>query len=176
MTQPGPSPIRAKVFAEKAHRNQDYDNKYPYPYHLEQVVKMLEKFGFDDPVIICAGWLHDCIEDTPNSYGDIKQEFGEEVAELVFAVTNEKGRNRKARNEKTYPGIRGNERATALKLADRIANVEHGTINGGKDDMYRKEFPEFEKALRVFPEVPELTRMWKHLGRLLGVEISKQPE
>jgi (p)ppGpp synthase/HD superfamily hydrolase len=164
------------MFAEVAHAGQTYD-KFPYPYHLGQVVQMLEKFGFDDVVILCAGWLHDSIEDTNTSYNDIKAEFGEGVAELVFSVTNEKGRNRKERNEKTYPGIRGNERATALKLADRIANVEHGSINGGKDEMYRKEFSSFEKALRVLPEDERLTRMWKHLRRLLSIpeEVASAP-
>lgn len=174
--QPSASPARARLFAEAAHAGQTYD-LYPYTYHLGQVVSVLEKFHWDEPEMLCAGWLHDSIEDTNTSYNDIKNEFGEVVAELVYAVTNELGRNRKERNERTYPKIRGNERATALKLADRIANVEHGSINGGKDEMYRKEFESFQFYLRPMPDErtgPEderITRMWKHLGRLLGVIV-----
>jgi guanosine-3',5'-bis(diphosphate) 3'-pyrophosphohydrolase len=162
------------MFAEQAHAGQAYD-KYPYTYHLGLVVQVLEKFGWDDPVMLCGGWLHDCIEDTNTSYNDVKAEFGEEVAELVYAVTNELGRNRKERNERTYPKIRGNQRATALKLADRIANVEHGAINGGKDDMYRKEFSDFESNLRLMDAIPEdsrLERQWRHLARLLNVSLN----
>lgn len=172
--QPTPSPGRAKMFAEAAHAGQTYD-KYPYTYHLSQVVLVLEKFGWDDSAMLCAGWLHDSIEDTNTSYNDIKAEFGEEVAELVYAVTNELGRNRKERNERTYPKIRGNDRPTALKLADRIANVEHGSINGGKDEMYRKEFSSFESMLRPGDKAEEdqrLERMWRHLRKLL--EIPKE--
>jgi len=165
------------MFAEAAHAGQTYD-KYPYTYHLSQVVLILEKFGWDDSAMICAGWLHDSIEDTNTSYNDIKTEFGEEVAELVYAVTNELGRNRKERNERTYPKIRNNERATAIKLADRIANVEHGSINGGKDEMYKKEFPSFEGWLRptgedkIREEDDRIRKMWRHLRKLL--EIPKE--
>jgi len=171
---PGPNVFRAKMFAEAAHAGQSYDS-FPYTYHLSQVVAMLEKFGFDDPIMLSAGWLHDSIEDTNRNYNDIASEFGPEVAELVYAVTNEKGRNRKERNARTYPGIRGNDQATALKLADRIANVEHGTINGGKEEMYRKEFENFQFHLRpskeeaAKPEDERITRMWTHLARLLGI-------
>lgn len=165
----GPSTTKARMFAEQAHAGQLYD-KYPYTYHLSQVVITLEKFGWTDPVIVCAGWLHDSIEDTNTSYNDIKKNFGEEVAELVFAVTNELGRNRDERNERTYPKIRGNDRATALKLADRIANVEHGSINDGKDEMYKKEYSKFQSQLRPDKSTEDnrLSKMWKHLDRFLA--------
>ncbi len=166
---PGPNELRAKMFAEASHAGQSYDN-FPYTYHLGQVVEMLKKFGFDDPVMLSAGWLHDSIEDTNRNYNDIASEFGTEVADLVYAVTNEKGKSRRERNEKTYPGIRGNDRAVALKLADRIANVEHGAINGGKEEMYKKEFAAFEAALRTKENEDDgIKRMWTHLARLLGI-------
>lgn len=162
------------MFAEAAHAGQLYAEEVTYTHHLECVVEVLKRFGFTDPVMISAGYMHDCVEDTTRSYNDIKTRFGEEVAELVYAVTNELGRNRKERNEKTYPKIRGNRGATALKLADRIANVEYSLANGGKDDMYAKEYPGFKAALCVPSQdwiegLPDsaIDRMWTTLDRLL---------
>ena len=159
-----PDTTRAKYFAEISHAGQTYNADVPYTFHLEQVVKVLERFGETEVAIVSAAYLHDTIEDTGRSYNDIATRFGEEVAELVYAVSNELGRNRKERAIKTYPKIRANERAIKLKLADRIANVEYGLANGGKTEMYRKEFVEFRKGI----ELPgKHVEMWEYLERLL---------
>ena len=97
---------RAFLVAEKAHINQIYDI-YPYIYHIKQVVKVAEELGYDESIII-ACILHDTLEDTALSYNDIKKAFGEEIAEIVYAVTDELGRNRLERKQKTYPKIRAN--------------------------------------------------------------------
>lgn len=161
---------KARMFAELAHSNQTYNDDVPYTYHLHQVVAVLSRFGFTDSVIVCAGFLHDAIEDTNRSYNDIKRRFGEDVAELVYAVSSELGRNREDRNKKTYPKIKGNCRATILKLADRIANVEYGGATGGKTATYVKEFESFENGIRDREtETTQLTRMWDYLRRILGI-------
>jgi (p)ppGpp synthase/HD superfamily hydrolase len=162
---------RAKYYAELAHAGQTYNDEVPYSVHLGQVIDVLRRFGVEDDDVYCAAWLHDSIEDTRISYNDIRERFGENVAELVFAVTNERGRNRKERNQKTYPKIfRAGEDALILKLADRIANVEYGLSDGtGKSDMYRKEFQDFSDNLG--PAVPKegiARNMWTHLQRLLS--------
>jgi guanosine-3',5'-bis(diphosphate) 3'-pyrophosphohydrolase len=165
-----PDTIRAKMFAEIAHAGQVYNCEVPYTFHLENVVEVLKRFQLTDPVMICAGYLHDAIEDTTKSFNDIKERFGEDVAELVYCVTSELGRNRKERNIKTYPKIAANRMAVMLKLADRIANVEYGLASGGKFEMYAKEFPDFYKALSSSTTDVIETNMWNHLKRLLRVE------
>ena len=92
----------------------------------------------------------------------IKDYFGEDVAEMVFAVTDELGRNRKERKVKTYPKIAANPEAIILKLADRIANIEHG----GKIDMYKKEHGNFVGWLGGASQ-KDTQAMWEHLERLL---------
>ena len=117
-----------------------------------------------------AGYLHDTIEDTTRSFKDISERFGEQVAELVYCVTSELGRNRSERNKKTYPKIAANRQAVVLKLADRIANVEYGLATGGKQDMYAKEFPDFFAGLKGDEaNIQREINMWNHLRRLLGV-------
>lgn len=167
---------RAENFAQVAHAGQTYDEETPYIVHLREVVRVLKSFGVHEPTMICAAFLHDVIEDTSKSYKDVQSRFGLEVAELVYSVTNELGRNRSERAAKTYPKILACPNALVLKLADRIANVQHGAVTGGKTDMYLEEFESFATALwRPRPNIHGLSvtdsieqTMWNYLARILG--------
>ena len=155
----------ARMVAVKAHSNQSYDEIFPYEKHLDDVVDVLKRFGFSGKFIV-AGYLHDAIEDDGISYNDINRHFNKEVAEMVYCVTDELGRNRKEKKEKTLPKTAGNPDAIILKLADRIANIEHG----GKIDMYAKEYQEFKGALYL--NTPAHGRpMWEHLDKLLQINL-----
>lgn len=139
---------RALMVAEKAHHNQSYDI-YPYMYHIRQVVKIAESLGYDESIIV-ACILHDTLEDTNLSYNDIKKAFGKEVAEIVYCVTDELGRDRAERKAKTYPKIRSNWKAIVVKICDRIANiVQSKEYNVGLYDMYKKEHDAFYFNLMV---------------------------
>ena len=92
------------IFAIEAHAstNHTYDNK-PYSIHLNMVANTARKYIDILPEIIqdevlSACWLHDTIEDCRLTYNDIKNKFGENVAEIVYAVSNEKCKNRKPLN------------------------------------------------------------------------------
>jgi (p)ppGpp synthase/HD superfamily hydrolase len=155
----------ARMVAVKAHSNQSYDEIFPYEKHLDDVVDVLKRFGFSGKFIV-AGYLHDAIEDDGISYNDINRHFNKEVAEMVYCVTDELGRNRKEKKEKTLPKTASNPDAIILKLADRIANIEHG----GKIDMYAKEYQEFKGALYL--NTPASGRpMWEHLDKLLQINL-----
>lgn len=64
----------------------------------------------------------------------------EDVADIVYAVTNEKGKNRSERaNEKYYQGIRENKLAVIVKICDRLANALYSKlINSRMLDVYKK--------------------------------------
>lgn len=153
----------ARLVAVRAHGLQPYDDIFPYEKHLDDVVDILKKFGFSGKYIV-AGYLHDAIEDGALSYNDIKRHFGLEVAEIVFCVTDELGRNRLEKKRKTLPKIASNPDAIIVKLADRIANIEHG----GKIDMYQKEYEEFRGALYSNGIGPQF--LWEYLDKLLKYE------
>jgi hypothetical protein len=165
----------AKNMATAAHSGQRY-GKFPYTHHLFGTWDVLRKFGFleNDPDpdkrkrsqrLILAAILHDTLEDTDLTYWELAKAFGQEVADLVFAVTNEPGANRKERFARTYPKIRAHPDGVVLKLADRIANVIHA-LQANPDilRMYRGEWPEFERALRA---PGECDAMWEHLESIL---------
>tara|TARA_R110001583_G_scaffold60219_7_gene179029 strand:+ start:1045 stop:1551 length:507 start_codon:yes stop_codon:yes gene_type:complete len=159
---------RALLVAEKAHANQQYDI-YPYMYHIRQVVHIAEDLGYDESIIVAAV-LHDTLEDTTLSYNDIKKAFGEEVAEIVYAVTDELGRNRKERKTKTYPKIKANWKATVVKICDRIANMQQSkAYNPRLYQVYIKEHHDFCENLKnpLHPEV-EISKAWEKLLVLMG--------
>jgi (p)ppGpp synthase/HD superfamily hydrolase len=154
----------AKLISVQAHGLQTYDEIYPYKKHLYDVVDVLKRFGFSGKYII-AGYLHDIIEDTALSYNKVKRRFGLDVAEIVYCVTDELGRNRAEKKRKTLPKTASNPDAIIVKLADRIANIEHG----GKIDMYAKEYAEFRDYL--YENTPSNgADMWIHLEKLLKIE------
>lgn len=156
-------PLRfVKFYASVKHAGQEYSLGQPYVVHLKATDDVLVRFGVTDLVMRTAAWLHDVIEDQGVTARDIAEMFGEEVATLVAAVTNEEGPNRKARGLLTYPKIRKTPRAVQLKLADRIANVENG---GRMVQKYREEYEDFRRALYV---PGEYENMWQHLDKLLS--------
>lgn len=163
---------KTMIFVRDAHGNQAYD-EYPYFKHLENTYNVLIDHGFsesnnEDLPILIASWLHDTLEDTATSYSDLKNIFGIEVAEIVFCVTDELARNRKERKQKTYPKIRSNSKAVIIKVADRIANVKYGVEKGNEKfiEMYRNEFEDFQKELRIYRHIDD---MWNNLADLLQI-------
>lgn len=141
----------AKMFAKGAHIGQTHSGR-PFWCHLEDVANTLESYNLATRELLCAAWLHDTIEDTPTTYQDLKQLFGEEIAELVWAVTDEMGRNRKERKEKSHAKNFATRESTILKLADLYVNVKAAIdYESKKIKMYVKEWDElvttFETAV-----------------------------
>jgi (p)ppGpp synthase/HD superfamily hydrolase len=170
-------------FAIEAHNktNHLYDGK-PYSIHLSMVVmyamKHLDEAYIPEnsyETIVNACWLHDTIEDCRLTYNDIQAIAGEEVAEIVYAVSNEKGKNRKERaNKKYYEGINNTAFATYVKLSDRLANVKYSSdTNSRMLEVYKKENNEFLKALKLDigagAKHHQYKSMVKELNELLGV-------
>jgi len=130
-------------FAINAHHNTNhsYDGN-PYSVHLAMVVIYAQKYikyipEEDRDIVLAACWLHDTIEDCRLSYNDIMKVAGYEAAEIVYAVTNEKGRDRLARASNKYYGeIRSTPYAAFVKLCDRAANIEYSTYK--RSSMFEK--------------------------------------
>jgi (p)ppGpp synthase/HD superfamily hydrolase len=158
---------KALMIAEKAHNNQSYDGIYPYMYHIKEVVRIAQELEFNvDIQIACA--LHDVLEDSDLTYNDIKKVFNTEIAEIVYAVTDELGRNRKERKEKTYPKIKANWKAIAVKLCDRIVNIEHSiSTNSRFKDLYIKEYVDFKEHLQTFETFENTKLGWSYLEELI---------
>lgn len=146
---------KAMEYAEHCHNgtNQKYD-ELPYTIHLKMTYDFGCEYAYlldekDIEPALCACWTHDIIEDTRQSYNDVKKVLGYDVAEIVFALTNEKGRTRAERaNEKYYSEIQKSPVATFVKLCDRMANTTYSkTHNQHMIETYRNEFEHFKQVL-----------------------------
>ena len=134
----------AKLSAYTYHTN--HYGKYSYVHHLDMVYDIAKRYSNNEQLRV-ATYLHDLIEDTVVTYTMILNKFGLEIAEMVFLVTNELGRNRHERLTKTinkiceYKTIYLRNLAIELKLCDRIANIEFSikTKNTDKVQMYSNE-------------------------------------
>lgn len=143
------------AFAIEAHQNVNhlYDGK-PYSVHLALTVSYSQKYidlipESHQSVVIDACWLHDTIEDTRMTYNDILAVTNLAVADIVYAVTNEKGKTRKDRaNEKYYEGIKKCDYASFVKLCDRLANAKYSADTDSRmKQVYKSENEQFINSL-----------------------------
>jgi len=142
---------KAFNFAVKAHKNQKRASGDPYSVHPIEVANILTELKLDSATIT-TGLLHDTIEDTFATYETIKNEFGDEVAELVDGVTkisvfeNTAGANSKVENfRKLILATSKDIRVLLVKIADRLHNMR--TI---------KAIPNIEKRQRIAQETMEI--------------------
>ena len=71
----------AELYAKKKHAGHfRQDGSTPYSKHLEDVVNRLKSLGVVKSELLCAGWLHDTLEDTETSFDDIYEKFDNTVA------------------------------------------------------------------------------------------------
>jgi GTP pyrophosphokinase/guanosine-3',5'-bis(diphosphate) 3'-pyrophosphohydrolase len=142
---------KAFNFAIKAHQNQKRASGDPYSVHPIEVANILTELKLDSATIT-TGLLHDTIEDTFATYETIKNEFGDEVADLVNGVTkisvfeNTAGSNSKVENfRKLILATSKDIRVLLVKIADRLHNMR--TI---------KAIPKIEKRQRIAQETMEI--------------------
>jgi (p)ppGpp synthase/HD superfamily hydrolase len=166
------------IYEQHRATNHYYDKYLPYEFHLNMVAQVARDFSHivsasAAELIILAAYGHDLIEDTRVSYNDVVEVLGDEVADIIYAVSNEKGKTRKERaNEKYYEGIRNTPYAVYVKLCDRIANVQYSkTTKSRMFEMYKKENPEFIKALGWNEELEAshfCTKLYQYLINLFN--------
>ena len=120
---------KAYNFAVKAHENQKRHSGDPYVIHPVAVANILTELKLDSATI-ATGLLHDTIEDTHATYQTIKDEFGQEVADLVEGVTkiseleNQATANSRAENfRKLIIATSKDIRVLLVKIADRLHNM-----------------------------------------------------
>ena len=156
--------IKAAAHALHASVNQHYDKIHPYGYHLDMVADAALRFGHlvceseaDILPLFFGAYFHDSIEDARQTYNDVLltahqymiEEQAKMATEIVYALTNDKGRTREERaGERYYKGIRETPFAPFVKLCDRLANViqscqSDDSHNLRMKEIYSKEMPHF---------------------------------
>lgn len=147
--------------------NQSYGVGLDYGFHLEMTAACVRKYGHlvaSEPVDIiylyAAAYFHDAIEDARLTYHDLCNLLEgaglaridvEPVADIVYALTNLRGKTRDERaSGQYYKLIRQTRFAPFVKMCDRMANVYYSTRFGHKNHMtetYKREMTHFIKEL-----------------------------
>ncbi len=123
---------KAYVFSAKVHSGQKRVSGEPYLIHPLEVAYILADLK-TDTATVCAGLLHDTLEDTLTTYEDLEREFGKEIAFLVDGVTKISKisavssidvEERQAENLRKMILAMGKDlRVILIKLADRLHNM-----------------------------------------------------
>ena len=161
---------RAYHYGEWAHREQVRKSGEPYFTHPMRVADIISDLRLDT-ASVCAGLLHDVVEDTLATYDDIKGDFGEEIAELVDGVTKLSKINFASREDRQAESFRKmvvamarDIRVLLVKLCDRTDNMR--TLDHMKSESQERIARE---TLEIY--APLANRLGLHL---LKVELEDQ--
>jgi len=119
--------FKALEFAARKHRDQRRKDREASPYinHPINLVNLLwNTAGVTDPAVVMAALLHDTVEDTATTFAELRQEFGEEVEQLVKEVTDDKSLPKQQRKQlQVEHAAHLSLKAKWVKLADKISNL-----------------------------------------------------
>ncbi|MEY4443999.1 MAG: hypothetical protein RL301_78 [Actinomycetota bacterium] len=118
---------RAYEIAKKAHEGQLRKSGDPYITHPVEVAQILAELGMDKATVIAA-LLHDTVEDTQYSLTQLRDDFGDEIANIVDGVTKldklTYGDSAEAETvRKMVVAMSRDIRVLVVKLADRLHNA-----------------------------------------------------
>lgn len=113
----------AFLFALRVHGKQTRKDGKPYIVHPFSVATELAKNGAGDD-LVCAGLLHDTIEDGGVAPEELRREFGDEVLRLVLFDTENKELSWKERKDATLNALENCDRKCAMLIcADKLSNI-----------------------------------------------------
>ncbi|MDE1153430.1 MAG: HD domain-containing protein [Micavibrio sp.] len=119
---------RAMTFAAQKHTDQRRKGERAEPYvnHLIEVVDLLvQHTGGADIDLLCAGMLHDTVEDTKTTREELVREFGENVADIVMECTDDKSLPKAERKRlQIVNAPHKSDAAKMVKMADKISNLK----------------------------------------------------
>ncbi len=167
---------RAYVYSMKAHGSQLRDSGDPYFSHPVEVAGILAQMKLDTASIV-TGLLHDTVEDTLATLGDIERVFGPETARLVDGVTKlsrielQSDQTQQAENfRKLVLAMSEDIRVLLVKLADRLHNMQ--TLRFIKSDERRRRIA--RETMDIYAPLAErlgMHRMKDELEDLAFIEL-----
>jgi len=155
---------RAHDTAARAHEGQIRKTGDPYITHPTTVAYMLAQYGLDADTV-AAAFLHDTVEDTPLTIGEVEGTFGRDIAALIDGVTkldrvrySNREQAQAANIRKMVVAMARDVRVLIIKLFDRLHNLR--TVYALRE----------EKQIRVARETLDV---YAPLAHRLGVQEIK---
>ncbi|MFI5306224.1 MAG: HD domain-containing protein [Polyangiales bacterium] len=145
--------LKALAFAADKHRGQRRKDIEASPYinHPISLANVLaNEGGISNAVVLCAGVLHDTIEDTQTTRAELQMQFGEEIAVVVAEVTDDKSLPKEERKRlQIEHAAHISEHARLVKLADKICNLRDMVASPPADWSLERRQEYFDWAKRV---------------------------
>jgi guanosine-3',5'-bis(diphosphate) 3'-pyrophosphohydrolase len=153
--------LDALLFAAERHRNQRRKDAEASPYinHPIALAHLLATVGgVTDLAVLQAAVLHDTIEDTETTEDELRERFGDEVTDIVLAVTDDKSLPKQRRKELQVEHAPHQSRGAALvKLADKTANLRDVASAPPAGWPLRRRQEYFDWAKRVVDGLPPVS-------------------
>ena len=158
----------ASACSARAHLHQERNDGTPYASHPARVAMTIAVvFGFDDPEILAAAFLHDIIEDCAVDYDDILEQFGRNVADYVAVMTKDMRLEEEIREVSYDKQLEdGPWQGRLIKLADVFDNFTDTTTKAGSTNLAAKA----KRALTLAENDEQLTVACSALRALVGEE------
>jgi (p)ppGpp synthase/HD superfamily hydrolase len=166
---------KAVIFAISSHINRNLlYGEDQYYVHLHLAYRFAKKYIHLLPEgeirlhVLQAIWLHDTMEDCSITYNDLLKHFNRDVAEIVYLLSNNRGRTRSERaDDNYYATMRESAGAVFSKICDRLANVLNSKIEESSMlEKYKSELPKFEERLQT-PSA-DFSEMFNELKEMLS--------
>lgn len=133
---------RAYDLAASAHEGQVRKTGVPYITHPLAVAQMLAEYGLDEATV-AAAFLHDTVEDTDVTLDQVRDEFGDTIANLIDGVTKldrvrytNREQAQAATIRKMVVAMAEDVRVLIIKLFDRLHNIR--TVHALRDEKQRR--------------------------------------
>lgn len=163
---------KAYHFAETAHKGQKRSSGEAFFVHPSEVARILIQFKADTATI-CAALLHDTVEDASTSIDTVRNEFGDEIANIVEGLTKITGQwfdtkeAYKAENiRKILLATTKDVRVILIKLADRLHNMR--TLAAFRSEKRKRIARE---TLEIYAPIAHKLGMWRIKGELEDLSL-----
>ena len=178
---------RAIDFAARKHAGQRRKGEAAEPYvnHLAEVALLVaEATGGADANLIAAAYLHDTIEDQGVTHGELVAAFGQDIADLVQEVTDDKSLGKAERKRLQVEHARNaSSRAKVLKIADKVSNLRAILASPPADWSTDRKLAYFDWATEVVAGcrganpwiVARFDEAYSRRGELMGGSVREKP-
>jgi (p)ppGpp synthase/HD superfamily hydrolase len=135
--------------------------------HAQAVTDVLREAGYD-PVVQLPGLLHDVVEDTDRGIDDVREHFGDAVAQLVAELTEDDGIRTYGRRKRV---LRDQLRAAGspaldIALADKIATLRHALLTNTR--VRKRKLDHYRAILQLGRDAGVAPPLCRAVDKLLG--------